>query len=86
MLRQSVMCTGDTQLLTMKWASEGRIPTANFTTPHRCVNWPKLDSWAAGRRIDRLMEQGYLVHPTLGPAYPGGHGDIVGELGKLGDP
>jgi hypothetical protein len=34
MLRQSIMCQGDMQLLTMKWHQDGRIPTANFTSPH----------------------------------------------------
>ncbi|EWG41476.1 hypothetical protein FVEG_03588 [Fusarium verticillioides 7600] len=80
MLRQSIMCQGDMQLLTMKWRQDGRIPTANFTSPHRCVNWDRLESWATSRRIANLMEPGYLNHPTLGPAYPDGHGDLIGEF------
>lgn len=80
MLRQSVMCQGDTQLLTMKWSHENSIPIANFTMPHKCVNWENLELWARGRRIEHLMEPDYLVHPTLGAAYPGGHGDIIGEF------
>ncbi|SPQ23412.1 1bc153c3-b1e0-449e-8bc9-2e29dcdb6895 [Thermothielavioides terrestris] len=31
MLRQSVMCQGDTQILTMMWTPDDRIPTANFS-------------------------------------------------------
>ncbi|KAF5970473.1 hypothetical protein FBULB1_9670 [Fusarium bulbicola] len=80
MVRQSIMCQGDMQLLTMKWRQDGRIPTANFTSPHQCVNWDRLEEWATSRRIVNLMEPGYLNHPTLGPAYPGGHGDLIGEF------
>ncbi|CZR36085.1 uncharacterized protein FPRO_03655 [Fusarium proliferatum ET1] len=80
MLRQSIMCQGDMQLLTMKWRQDGRIPTANFTSPHQCVNWGRLESWATSRRIVHLMDPGYLNHPTLGPAYPDGHGDLIGEF------
>ncbi|KAF4336149.1 hypothetical protein FBEOM_9992 [Fusarium beomiforme] len=80
MLRQSIMCQGDMQLLTMKWRPDGRIPTANFTSPHQCVNWDTLEKWASSRRIVNLMEPGYLIHPTLGPAYPEGHGDLIGEF------
>lgn len=80
MLRQSVMCQGDTQLLTMKWRTDGRVPTANFTMPHKCVNWEGLEDWAASRRISKLIDPGYLIHPTLGPAYPDGKGDKIGEF------
>lgn len=80
MLRQSIICQGDMQLLTMKWRQDGRIPTANFTSPHQCVNWDRLEAWATSRRIFNLMEPGYLNHPTLGPAYPDGHGDLIGEF------
>lgn len=80
MLRQSVMCSGDVQLLTMKWMKTVSIPTANFSMPHKCVNWAKLEEWTSSRKIKHLMDQGYLMHPTLGPAYPGGHGDSIGEL------
>jgi hypothetical protein len=80
MIRQSLMCQGDMQLLTMKWRTGGRIPTANFTMPHKCVNWDNLETWAADRRIKRLYEPGYLIHPTFGPAYPDGHGDPIGEF------
>ena len=85
MIRQTIMCQGDTQLLTMKWIPEARIPTGNFSSPHKCVNWEKLNSWAASRRIAQLLKPGYLNHPTLGPAYPDGHGDRLGEL-VLGTP
>jgi len=82
MLRQTVMCQGDTQLLTMKWLPDESVPTANFTSPHKCVNWVNLEAWATNRRIQHLMEPGYLNHPTLGPAYPDGHGDMIGEFSK----
>lgn len=80
MLRQSVMCHGDTQLITMRWPKSARTPTGTFEMPHKCADWDQLEAWASLRRIGRLMEPGYLYHPTLGPAYPDGHGDPLGEL------
>ncbi|VTT55256.1 unnamed protein product [Fusarium fujikuroi] len=50
------------------------------STEHHCVNWGRLESWATSRRIVHLMDPGYLNHPTLGPAYPDGHGDLIGEF------
>jgi Mycotoxin biosynthesis protein UstYa len=79
MLRQTVMCQADTQVLTMKWRTDSRVPTANWTAPHRCLNWNQVEEWAANRRIASLMEPGYLYHPTLGPAYPDGRGNLIGE-------
>ncbi|KAJ3483548.1 hypothetical protein NLG97_g7284 [Lecanicillium saksenae] len=80
MLRQSVMCHGDTQLITMQWLKSATTPTGTFKMPHKCADWTQLENWASSRRIERLMEPGYLFHPTLGPAYPGGHADVVGEI------
>jgi hypothetical protein len=51
--------------------------------PHKCINWDKMELWASGRRIEHLMEPGYLIHPSLGAAYPGGHGDIIGEFHRF---
>lgn len=78
-LRQAIMCQGDTELLTMKWLENQPMPAGNFSMPHKCVNWDKLEAWAESRRISRLFEPGYLVHPTLGDVYIDGHGDPIGE-------
>ena len=78
MLRQSIQCAGDTSLLTMKWQKKDRIPTGNFTSSHTCVNWERLDHWAEDRWVD-VMKPGYLVHPTLGAAFPKGRGNRIGE-------
>jgi len=68
--------------LTMRWVPQSRIPGGNMSSPHQCVNWNKLEGWTASRRLDphTLMKPGYLNHPTLGPSYPEGHGDAIGEL------
>jgi len=44
-LRQGIMCHGDTSLLTLKWAPWTKIPLANFSAPHQCVDWERLDGW-----------------------------------------
>lgn len=46
-LRQGIMCHGDTSLLTLKWAPWTKIPLANFSAPHQCVDWEKLDNWVS---------------------------------------
>ncbi|KAF2139772.1 uncharacterized protein K452DRAFT_352505 [Aplosporella prunicola CBS 121167] len=81
-LRQSAMCHGDIGLITFEWKESSRIPVANATT-HQCVNWDKLDRWTRARSVD-MMRPGWLVHPTLGLAYPKGEGDKIGAL-QVGD-
>ncbi|CZR59325.1 uncharacterized protein PAC_09217 [Phialocephala subalpina] len=75
-LRQSAMCHGDVGLITFEWSPTNLIPIANATT-HQCVNWEKLDQWTRERSVD-MLQPGWLVHPTLGPAFPMGEGDKIG--------
>jgi len=77
-LRQAAMCHGDVGLITFEWKAESRIPVANATT-HQCVDWEKLDKWTKERTVD-MMKPGWLVHPTLGLAYPDGQGDRIGAV------
>ncbi|KAI9685222.1 MAG: hypothetical protein M1822_004595 [Bathelium mastoideum] len=83
-LRQSAMCHGDIGLITYEWKEGSRVPVANATS-HQCVNWEKLDRWTKARTVD-MMKPGWLVHPTLGLAYPDGQGDKIGavEIKKQG--
>ena len=66
------MCRGDTTLLTFGFVLEIRLPQAELTLGHECVDWEKLNAWA-GKHTVNLFEEGVLVHPILGPSYPGGH-------------
>ncbi|CAK4033803.1 Cyclochlorotine biosynthesis O [Lecanosticta acicola] len=75
-LRQSAMCHGDVGLITFEWSPSNRIPVANATT-HQCVDWNRLDKWTKQRSLD-MLKPGWLVHPTLGLAYPQGEGDNIG--------
>lgn len=75
-LRQSAMCHGDVGLITFEWSPTNLIPVANATT-HQCVKWDKLDRWTKDRSVD-MLKPGWLVHPTLGLAYPEGEGDKIG--------
>ncbi|KAM0797310.1 hypothetical protein BDR22DRAFT_461182 [Usnea florida] len=75
-LRQSAICHGDVGLITFGWIPTNRIPVANATT-HQCVNWNKLDQWTKDRSVD-MLKPGWLQHPTLGLAYPGGEVDRIG--------
>jgi hypothetical protein len=76
------MCHGDIGLITFEWSPTNRIPVANATT-HQCVNWDKLDRWTKDRSLD-MFKPGWLVHPTLGLAYPSGEGDKVGAAPGAG--
>jgi hypothetical protein len=64
-LRQSVMCRGDTTLITFHWGHTVKLPQPDFTLDHTCVNWDSLIEWVKPRAID-VFEEGMLVHPTLG--------------------
>ena len=52
MLRQAIMCQGDTTPLTMTWDTKLQLAVANWTTPHECISWNKLDDWAEERHVD----------------------------------
>ncbi|KAH7075836.1 hypothetical protein BKA63DRAFT_565888 [Paraphoma chrysanthemicola] len=78
-IRQSIMCHADTSLITMRWGQSGAIPLANWTYPHQCVNWEKLDSWAGNRAVD-VFARNYLVHPRFGPSYPKGFNPTIGVV------
>ncbi|KAH8892918.1 hypothetical protein GQ53DRAFT_584006, partial [Thozetella sp. PMI_491] len=79
-LRQGVLCNGDTQVTTFKWLDWTNFPSVNDTAPHQCVNFEKIDRWSKERSIDNIYDPGYLMHPTLGPAYPDGKGHKLGVL------
>ena len=64
-LRQGVMCRGDTTLITFHWGHTVKLPQPDFTLEHECVNWDSLIGWA-GKHAINVFEEGMLVHPTLG--------------------
>ncbi|KAH6605291.1 hypothetical protein Trco_006998 [Trichoderma cornu-damae] len=66
-LLQSAICHGDVGLITFGWLDGYRIPVANETS-RQCVNWAKLENWVKDRAVD-MMKPGWLIHPTMGPAY-----------------
>ncbi|KAF2162248.1 hypothetical protein M409DRAFT_58362 [Zasmidium cellare ATCC 36951] len=78
-LRQSALCHADTGLITYEWHPTSRIPLANITR-HQCVDWGKLSGWVEQRSVD-MLRPGWLIHPTLGAAYPDGEGDRIGVVG-----
>jgi len=69
MLKEAVMCQGDTTLLTMKWADTGARPIGNLTSPHECVNWDRLMEWVEPNSVD-VFANGVLVHPKFGTYTP----------------
>ncbi|PWY65995.1 hypothetical protein BO70DRAFT_366615 [Aspergillus heteromorphus CBS 117.55] len=65
MLKEAVMCQGDTTVLTMMWADYRLRPIGNLTSPHECVNWDRLMEWVEPNSRD-LTQEGWLVHPKFG--------------------
>lgn len=49
-LRQSVMCSADINVYTLKWTPHSRYkPTVKVPQPHACVNWATLHDWMKER-------------------------------------
>lgn len=65
LLRQGVMCRGDTTLVTFHWGATVKLPQPDFTLEHTCVDWDVLMGWASNRAIN-VFETGMLVHPKFG--------------------
>lgn len=65
LIRQGLQCQGDITLLTMRWGKHQAIPLGNFSAPHECVNWNRLQNWSKERSMDMFAE-GVLVHPVYG--------------------
>lgn len=61
------MCQGDTTIITMMFANYSLRPIGNFTSPHECVNWPRLLEWVNPNSRD-LTKEGWLMHPKYGKA------------------
>ena len=59
------MCRGDISLVTFNWVSSTRLPLADFSPPHECVNFEKINQWSREHAVDAL-EPGLLHHPVLG--------------------
>lgn len=76
-LRQAAMCHADISLIPMQWSAHSPVPEADFSVPHKCVNWEKLRMWTRDHSID-VMKPGFLQHPILGPAFPDGSNKGIG--------
>ena len=64
-LRQGAMCRGDISLVTFYWEPSTLLPRADFSAPHECVNFDRINQWSGNHAVDAL-EPGMLHHPVLG--------------------
>ncbi|KAE9980783.1 hypothetical protein EG328_012031 [Venturia inaequalis] len=78
-LRQAILCHGDTSLFTVRWSEGSRIPRADFSNEHTCVDWDALNSWAGERSVPQETMRS-LKHPFLGAAFPDGHSFKLGAV------
>jgi hypothetical protein len=44
-IRQRLMCTADSGLVTFRWVDGEEIPEPDFNTPHMCASYDKLLEW-----------------------------------------
>jgi len=77
LIRQGIMCRVDVSPVTFRWGHKQAMPLANFSSPHSCYNWDAFYSWSEDNSVDPYTP-GLVVHPTLGPSYPDGHGSHLG--------
>lgn len=43
MIKESLMCSADTTILTMRWLDSAIIPTIKRTSPHTCVDCSRIE-------------------------------------------
>ncbi|MCJ1326642.1 hypothetical protein MMC10_003307 [Thelotrema lepadinum] len=70
-LRQVLMCMPNDGIMFFDWSPNLRGPVPRFQVWHQCMNWEKLDAWAAARTVS-LYDTKAVVHPQYGPSYPDG--------------
>ena len=51
-LRQVIMCNGDTSLLTFHWVKDNPFPYPDFNTWHQCRNAEQILDWALEHQPD----------------------------------
>jgi hypothetical protein len=64
-VKSSIMCNADSTILTMRWLDFTNLPSANWTTPHSCVDWDLLNTYAREHYVD-TRQDGMMIHPKLG--------------------
>ncbi|KAJ2980944.1 hypothetical protein NQ176_g2331 [Zarea fungicola] len=85
MLKQGIMCQGDTTLLTMKWDANRALPIGNMSSQHECVDWSRLSEWSDPHSFNPSAK-GWLVHPKLGPVFDDNGNWVNGFDPVLGSP
>lgn len=61
-IRQNLMCNADVSLMTFRWVEDDVRPKPNFKGMHECVNWDRIDAWAAQRSFNP-DDPALLRHP-----------------------
>ena len=66
MIKESLMCSADTTILTMRWLDYALIPTFNRTSPHTCVDWSRIEDWTRENWVDTRAEGMMVVFTSDG--------------------
>lgn len=56
-LRQSLMCSYDTTIVTYNWVLDHQKPTPNGNAMHKCVDYDGIQEWLKERAVD--MPEGF---------------------------
>lgn len=63
------MCRADLTPITMRWGPRQAMPLGNFSSQHTCADWSLIEEWSSKRSLERIFEEGYLIHPVWGEVY-----------------
>lgn len=85
MIKQSLMCSADTTILTMRWLDYAIVPTINKTSPHTCVDWSPVEDWARANWVDTRAE-GVMIHPTMGRVFTPDRKNNASRIGVVVGP
>lgn len=64
-LRQKLMCLPNDGLVFFDWSPHFSGPMPRFQSQHICMNWERINAWAAARRVS-LFDTKAVVHPQYG--------------------
>ncbi|KAF8877558.1 hypothetical protein CPB84DRAFT_1688693, partial [Gymnopilus junonius] len=60
-LRQALMCTADSGMITFEWVRGFSTPYPDFNTRHRCRNFEKMIGWQNANGVDSVIPQSHVI-------------------------
>ncbi|MCJ1263254.1 hypothetical protein MMC22_003124 [Lobaria immixta] len=66
LLRQALMCNGDTSVITFKWTDDHKLPRPNYGLPRRCRSYEQILQWGLSHQatLSDQMEDSLEKYPS----------------------